>query len=86
MHAEARCATEILIEKRLERDLVRNAILSHTPKGAHNLRTHRLEVPREELLGGRMCKLLPINLETGLFEAAYKQVALTGNRSLQSCR
>jgi hypothetical protein len=33
-----------------------------------------------------MCKLLPINLETGLFEAAYKQVALTGNRSLQSCR
>ena len=34
-------------------------------------------IPRKHLLGGRMCQLLPLNLESGLFEA-YKRVAVTG--------
>ena len=36
-----------------------------------------VKIPRNELLSGRMCKLLPVNLSTHLFEA-YKQAAITG--------
>jgi len=36
-----------------------------------------VSVPRDVLIGGRMCDLLPFNRELGLFEA-YKQVVLTG--------
>ncbi|MCW7460672.1 PAS domain S-box protein [Leptospira limi] len=40
-------------------------------KGANNL-----GVPKEELIGKRICELYPINLENGFFEQ-YKQVFLT---------
>jgi PAS domain S-box-containing protein len=36
-----------------------------------------VKIPREHLLGGKMCELFPLNRSTGLFEA-YKQVVLTG--------
>lgn len=36
-----------------------------------------VSIPREILLGGKMCELLPINRETGLFDV-YKRVVLTG--------
>jgi PAS domain S-box-containing protein len=36
-----------------------------------------VEIPGEELRGGRMSRLLPVNLQAGLFEAC-KRVALTG--------
>lgn len=36
-----------------------------------------VSIPRETLLGGKMCELLPINRELGLFDA-YKKVVLTG--------
>lgn len=36
-----------------------------------------VKIPREQLLGGKMCELLPLNRSTGLFEA-YKQVVITG--------
>jgi PAS domain S-box-containing protein len=36
-----------------------------------------VRIPRERLLGGRMCELFPLHRSTGLFEA-YKQVVITG--------
>jgi len=36
-----------------------------------------VSIPREVLLGGKMCELLPFNREMGLFDA-YNQVVLTG--------
>jgi PAS domain S-box-containing protein len=37
-----------------------------------------VSIPREKLIGRKMCEMLPINLDLGLFDA-YKQVVLTGN-------
>ncbi|WP_169315296.1 sensor domain-containing diguanylate cyclase [Terriglobus roseus] len=42
-------------------------------------------VPLDKLLGGRMCELLPVNRELGLFDL-YKQVALTGVPLVHECR
>jgi PAS domain S-box-containing protein len=36
-----------------------------------------VNIPREQLLGGKMCELFPLHRSTGLFEA-YKQVVITG--------
>ncbi len=38
-----------------------------------------VKIPREQLLGGKMCELFPLNRSTGLFEA-YKQVVVTGKQ------
>jgi len=36
-----------------------------------------VNIPSEQLLGGKMCELFPLHRSTGLFEA-YKQVVITG--------
>jgi PAS domain S-box-containing protein len=52
---------------------IEDFIFSYLNENVENI----VSIPRDKLLGGRMCDLFPLSRPTGLFET-YKQVVLTG--------